>query len=230
MMQEEVELLKIGFANRLYNMGLRIREFFSFIGTSWYIKLSLDFLLSYLFSSPYSIVMKEGPQTGISRDNLIYGETPLITMRDILKEAGVTKRDIFYDLGSGRGITVFLANLYFGIPAAGIEAVPTMADKSYKIKEKMGLKEAQFYQGDFLQADISLGTIFYIAGTTFDDETINKLKKKLSALKKGVKIITLSFPVESPYFKLIKKKKFKFSWGEAEVYFHERTKTPVIEL
>lgn len=230
MMQGEVELLKIGFANRFYNMGLRIREFLSFIGTSWYIKLSLNLLFSYFFSSPFSIVMKEGAQTGVSKDNLVYGETPLITMRDILKEAGVTKRDIFYDLGSGRGMTVFLANLYFAIPAAGIEALPTMADKSYKIKEKMGLKEVQFYQGNFLQADISFGTIFYIAGTTFDDETIQKLKKKLSGFKKGVKIITLSFPIESPYFKLIKKKRFKFSWGEAEVCFHERTEKPVIEL
>lgn len=212
----------MGIANSFYNFCILILEFFLFGTNSLLRKISWKLFLQYAFIDPYAVSSKEGSHIALNKENLIYGETPYFTLYKILNYIKPTKDDIFYDLGSGVGKAVFFTNAYFKIKSIGIDIIPSFIQNSKCIKQKFKLENIEFYQGNFIDFDIKNGTIFYIAGTCFDDDMIDKITQKIKEFKTGAFVITLSYPINSPYLQLEKIFVLPYSWGKGTVYVHRK--------
>lgn len=216
---ETISLIPLAIKNLLYNSGIKIIESVRFGKNIWWWKLQLALLLFYFLDNPYRIIMRNINNIDIDTDNLIYGETPLITAEKMLKIVNPGKKEKYIDLGCGRGLTVFLAGLVFKIEATGIDVIPEFIQRSRIIKDYLKLPGINFIQGNFIEEDLSSGTIFFIAGTTFDDKTIHRLTEKLVNIPGRISIISLSAALPSTRFKTIHSEELRFSWGKSTVYF-----------
>jgi hypothetical protein len=222
---EFLYLVFLGIGNLFYNLGLSIAELVKFGLTPWWWKLRMLLFISYLSDGPYLLVKREAKRAPVLPQNLIYGETPCLTIKKILEDAGIKPTDHFVDLGCGRGLTVFFVNLYFQIPSTGIEVLPTFVKRAEKLSKTLGLTQVNFIKENLSWVtleDIGKGTIFYLTGTTFEDELLAKIASRLELLPVGVKLISLSDAIPSIQFQVTKVKSYYFSWGKTDVYFQEK--------
>jgi len=219
---ETYTLMWLGITNSFYNLGILLVDFFYFWKNSLLRKINWELFWQYAFLDPYAISTREGSRVNLKKENLIYGETPYFSIYKILKYINPTKDDIFYDLGSGRGSVIFFINIYLKIRAIGIEIIPSFVKNSNHIKAKLNLQNIEFLHGNFLDYDINDGTIFYIAGTCFDDDIVEKIVQKVKEFKTGTWVISLSYPLNSPYLKVEKTFVLPYSWGKGTVYIHRK--------
>ncbi|MBL8195326.1 MAG: methyltransferase domain-containing protein [Blastocatellia bacterium] len=218
-------LVFIGIINIFYSLGLSLIELVLFGKYFWWWKLHGLLFFSYLSDGPYLITKQEGKRAPVLAQNLIYGETPCLTIKKILEEANIQPTDHFVDLGCGRGLITIFVNLYFQIPTTGVEIIPTFIRRAQVISKTLGLTKVRFIKENLSWVtleQVGRGTIFYLAGTTFQEELLAKITNRLELLPVGIKLITLSDSIISPHFKLIKVSEYYFSWGKTEVYFHEK--------
>ncbi len=69
-------------------------------------------------------------------------------------------------------------------------------EKGNIIAKEMKLEHISFIEGDFLEADLSEGTIFYMNCLTFNQELRKKLAKKIiNSIKEGSRIISIGYPL-----------------------------------
>jgi len=205
-----------------YRIWLNIYELFHFGTKSWWWKVRFLFLVNYFFFSTYRTVKKESAEFEYCDGNFIYGETPCITVKRILDCVEYMPGDIFIDLGSGRGMVVFYAYFLGNLETRGYELIPSFIRKSRKIADSLGADKIHFFQEDILEADISKAKIIFIAGTTFPEDFIAILNRKLRQATEGSTIITLSYKLPDSFFNLYRESILDFSWGRSHVYFHRR--------
>jgi len=111
--------------------------------------------------------------------NTTYGEL-LHSELDKIFTPIIDEKDVFVDLGSGRGILLFYMILRYGIKSMGIEIIDIRHNVANKLKDLLLLKKSdqnliKLINGDFFKADLSEGTIFYCDNTMYDEELENKL-------------------------------------------------------
>jgi SAM-dependent methyltransferase len=218
-------LLFIGITNPIYNLVLGVKECFHYGRYRWWWKLRSRLFLLYLLDSPFNVIKREGPRAAVAIENLIYGETPCLTMKKILREIDLSPEDHFVDLGCGRGLTAFFVHFYYGIPVTGIEIIPTFILRAQKLTKHWGIKKIRFLRENLAwvtKEQLQPGTIFYLTSTTFGEELLDKIVLRLETLPIGVRLITLSEAIPSDQFRLLSNKTYYFSWGRTEVYFHEK--------
>lgn len=229
---ENFTMYKMALGNLLRTIAIFICEIFMFGKFGWFWVVTASFFLYYVFYSPYEVVKKARKIMNFSYNNLIYGETPFITMKHILEYAGALRQTVhggarkdmkFCDLGSGRGSTVFFAGYYFKMNATGFDVVPYYVNTANKIKNKLRLNNIEFINSDFGLADISGFDIIYAAGTTWDDENMRKLESGLKNAKKGAVVISISRKLDYDFLNKTGEKIYPFSWGTAQVYFYVKT-------
>jgi ribosomal protein L11 methylase PrmA len=107
----------------------------------------------------------------------------------MLRIAGVTSRDIVYDLGSGDGRIPIAAARDFGARAVGIEIDPGLVARARENAQRAGVaRRVTFRNEDLFEADFSEATVV----TLFLWPEINiKLRPKLLAsLKPGTRIVS----------------------------------------
>ncbi|MBD3164092.1 hypothetical protein GF323_02755 [Candidatus Woesearchaeota archaeon] len=95
------------------------------------------------------------------------------------------KEKVFLDLGSGDGIAVMIASLFFK-RAYGIEIEKEFFDISLRMKKKIGIHNAAFLNSDFYKADFSKYDILFIAP---DSEFTLRLENKVSRELDGKLIV-----------------------------------------
>ena len=171
-------------------------------------KRDIQLLMRYFWKSPYRIARE---CTGEP-----YGETPLSMMDTIAKKAGITASDVVYELGCGRGRACFWLASFIGCKVVGIEYVPKLVEKAKKIHCPL----VTFLCEDYLEADLSEATVIYLYGTLLSDATVRKIAEKFRGLKKGTKIVTISYPLTDG-FHLVKKFDVQFPWGTTSCYIQE---------
>ncbi|MFP4498305.1 MAG: hypothetical protein ACLFQV_08855 [Vulcanimicrobiota bacterium] len=220
--KEFFELLFVGVVNMVYNLFLSLYENILFARNKWWRQLRWEFARNYLLAQIKNIVSTESSEFNYAEDNFIYGETPCITVKQMLDNLDVEPGDLFVDLGSGRGLTVFYAHFLKKLQAHGYELLPSFIRKARNIKNNLGIKDVKFFQKDFLYANLKEARVVYIAGTTFDEELTGKLIKLLKSAKKGTYIITLSYPLPEKNFILFREQVLLFSWGKTHVYYHKK--------
>jgi len=118
---------------------------------------------------------------------------PRKRMENMIKLAGITKHDVFYDLGCGDGRILKLVAEKTGAKCIGIEADPiryiwakinTMRNKNVKI-----------LFGNIFKKDISNGSVIFLY---LQERTNEKIKTKLrQELRKGTKIASYWWPMKN---------------------------------
>jgi len=176
----------------------------------------------YKVGKVHQIVITEGSKLDIPIKALTYGETSFYSAWKIFRFAGLSEKDVFYDLGCGTGNLVFFASILYGIEAVGIEAIPAFIDFSEIIKKELSFDKVSFIKGNFFEEDLSQGTVFFIVTIFFSVRERKKLAKKFKELPSGTKIITVSNKLEAPYLKVKEEMTGFFSWGFEDVYLHVR--------
>lgn len=132
----------------------------------------------------------------------------------MLELAGITPRDVVYDLGCGDGRLLFTAVKKFGArKAVGYEIRKDLYDELVKSIQKESLANRIFiYNEDLMSADLSEATVVTLFLTTSANES---LKPKLEAeLKPGVRIVSHEFAFKD----WVHQKVEELSWHRIYLY------------
>ena len=158
-----------------------------------------------------------------------YGEILPAGVNRIINNISMDKNDVFFDLGCGCGKVV--TQFYYQTcvkSSNGVEFSTTRFSQAQEIKEKIKITDNRlnFYRSNFLKKnlDLSHGTIFYIASTCFNKETMKKIWDKISNNKNLNAIVVLTrFPKTCDFSKVKKTKTIKVpcSWAKsgAKIYY-----------
>lgn len=202
-----------------WNFKESIQVIFFYYSNWEFAKLDLYFLRSYMLQYPYQMSKEFLTDIG-KKDVDTYGETPLTTMDHIARECALHSRDVFYELGCGRGRACFWLHFFIRCRVYGVEYLPAFVKIAQSIKRHYQIEEVKFLYKDMLDVDLSNATVVYFYGTCSDTPFIQKLCHKLESLHRKTKIITVSYPLSSynPNFKVVKTFPVKFPWGETTAY------------
>jgi hypothetical protein len=197
------------------------KDFFRNVIRYWrsprYILADSCLLLSYFLKSPYTIAkeFEEAP----------YGETPLSELEKMVRFACVTKEDIVYEMGAGRGRGCFWLSEKIGCRVVGIEHNPVFVQRAICIARWFSYTNIQFRCEDMLLAKCADATLLYLYGTCLTDEEIIQFVKNCKALRPGTKILTISYSLEEydkeHKIELIGVIKVTFPWGQTDAYLHQ---------
>ncbi len=204
------------------NLGFRVaneaRDWRRFGADPRWRRLRFELGRRYWLDTPYAIVRREGA----GGQELIWGETPCATLLAMLRGVDAGPQDVFYDLGCGRGLTVMFAHLALGMRAEGWELLPSFVARARDVSRQLGLDVA-WHEGSWLEADLSGGTVAFLAWTTYPPPMRREAERRLSTLQAGARVITLTHPLQGEAWTLLDKARLRFSWGWGTVYSYVRT-------
>lgn len=117
--------------------------------------------------------------------NYIYGETTFKGMLQLFKDIeqhGVTKNDIFLDIGSGYGKLVKSAASYFDIKSYGIE-IDVDKHKIARTINNLGRPKIELICGDYRDhmEIVNESTIIFCNVIMFDEELVKPLFKNITS-------------------------------------------------
>lgn len=127
-----------------------------------------------------------------------YIPLPKKSLKGILGFAKIKNSQNLYDLGSGDGRVLIEAVRGFGVEKGiGYEVSPWSYLKAKFLVRRLGLSnKIRIFRQNFLNADLNKGDAVFIY---LFPKIVQKLASKFSQeLKSGVKVISVSFPIESP--------------------------------
>lgn len=225
------------FSLLILNLLVKIRNFVEFCWDCRHyycnvLFLKIDFLLFlfYLFRNPFKVSKRYLLQRG-EKEVYTYGETPLKEWEKIALECRLSQEDIVFDLGCGRGRTIFWLHCFVGCKAVGIERVPFFVRKASNIKNYMHLCDVDFFEKDILDVDFSCATMIYLSGTCMETEVIEKLLERFESLSEGARVVTISYPLTAykanSTLRLEKTVPISFNWGDTFAYFHLKGKSNI---
>jgi SAM-dependent methyltransferase len=112
----------------------------------------------------------------------------------MLTLAGVSARDVVYDLGSGDGRIVILAAQKYGARGVGIEIDPKLVALARLLAKEGGVEDkVTFLEADMFTADIAPATVVTLyLSTTINADLEPKLRRELQP---GARIISQQFPM-----------------------------------
>lgn len=129
---------------------------------------------------------------GFTSPDIIFLATPDSVGAEMLRLAGVTPRDVVYDLGSGDGRLVVAAARDFGARGVGVELEPDLVQTSRETALKAGVAGlTRFLWQDIFAADVREATVV----TLYLGESVNlRLRPKLLAeLSPGTRVVSHKF-------------------------------------
>jgi hypothetical protein len=91
-----------------------------------------------------------------------YQPTPARHIFDLIDRAEITERDVLVDLGSGLGHVSLLASICTGVRSIGIEVEAAYVNCARESAEALKLRNVTFIQQDAREANLSIGTVFYL--------------------------------------------------------------------
>ena len=144
-----------------------------------------------LFASPAAAQSENCPG-----QDVIFVPTPQEVVDEMLKVAGVTSRDVVYDLGSGDGRIPITAAKAYGAKATGIDICDLrIKEANAALKVANVGDKVRFLQQDMFKTDISEATVvtMYLL-PTLNVRLIPKLNKEL---KPGTRIVSHAFDMSS---------------------------------
>lgn len=209
------------FANECYGLFVYGAESLFFVGQRRLKAVDQALNLRYFHPSQFMLALREGlkverPETLY---RLTYGETTWFGIRAALKAVKAGKDDVFYDLGCGTGRNVFYAHLAGGMPATGIDLLPSFVRNGQEIARQFKLDQVQFLEQNIFATDLSPATVVYITANCFDAETMGLLVQRLEDLKPGARVISTHRPIPSPRLQVSHYQMLPFSWGVDKMYY-----------
>jgi len=157
-----------------------------------------------------------GPNPYRIKEAFPYGETPLFSLKQIADLCNLTADDCVIDLGCGRGRGVFFLADHYGCRVKGVDKIGAFIDRAKALAKKYQTRRVSFTCGDMTEFNLDGATCIFFYGTTFEDDFIATLTRRFLQLKKGTKVISVSYPLDG--LKLIDQLTVSFPWGKGEVY------------
>lgn len=219
---ENFSFIALLIENILCRITYHLLDLVVFFRFKWFWLLNALLFYYYMFNSPYKIVMRNISNKDLVYENLIYGETPFSTLRKVFSTIKANSNYKFIDIGSARGLNVFLAGLYYKMESTGIELLDDYVIRAKKIAKLMNITNVRFYNIDFQKYDISEFDIIYVSCATWDSFQMKSLTEKLAEVKKGAYIVTVSVSLKLDCLKEIDSFKGCFSWGYSTIYFYQK--------
>lgn len=182
-------------------------------------KYFVDALYADMTSSSVSVKARSDNEY-TNNMSFVYGDTNLDLLFEVLEFLQPKPGDVFYDLGCGGGQVVFYAALAYPFAkCCGIEYLKDLYDFALSRQKRFNfnlanittsiehkLPEIVFVNNDFTQVDLSDANIIFTYSTCFDDELMKKLAETLEKqLKPGSKVVTITKPLPSSQFNLLKR-------------------------
>lgn len=131
----------------------------------------------------------------------MYGELMPSATERLFAYLELSKRDVFYDLGSGIGKVVLHAALALPLRrAVGIEMVRRRHDLAVEVLDQIdarGLLQTEtceLWCGDFMRLPISDATVIYTCSTAFPDALMSRLARRVARLPKLRCFVSLREP------------------------------------
>lgn len=157
------------------------------------------------------------PPEGLSADDFIYGETPLVTARQILQWAEFPHGGRFVEVGCGRAVVSLVARLVYQAEVSAFEAVPELADKARWLDRALeaGLRIITSAHGPYPAAEL-----YYLTATTWGQANLKSVAEGLEAAPSGSRAIVLTQPL--PDWPVLEERLLPFSWGWCRTYLQQR--------
>lgn len=162
----------------------------------------------------------------------VYGSTPWRSFLAVADSLQIKPEDVFIELGCGTGHLCFLINQVYGIRSIGIEMMANFIQTAETIKKELSesdpkpdFSQLKFYNLSFFQADLSQGSIFYMAGTCFPEEYRQRLLQKVADQAPDQSIlITLTHEIDHPAYCLSHRVEGTYSWGRDKALIYRLQK------
>lgn len=155
---------------------------------------------------PYLTADESRRAIGRSRDSTLgFGMTPANVLVRLFKQAGATKKDVFWDIGSGPGGCVLYASRLVG-EAHGVELLAPLAQIGIDAKRSLGIKNAHFHVKEFQRVPAAAwkkATLVYCYSTCLSIKLLKVLAETLTGLPDGARVFTVTRPLDHPAFELV---------------------------
>ena len=149
---------------------------------------SLDALLSGI------LLAEAAPEAVMARESemVFYQPTPARIIFELVERAGLQPHDTFYDLGSGLGQVVILANLLSGATAKGIEIDPAYCEYARRCAQDLNLSDVEFINVDAREAKYADGTVFFLY-TPFEGRMLQQVLDRLELVAETRRIALYTY-------------------------------------
>ena len=183
----------------------------------------LAFLRLYIFwqnrfDRLYRISSRERPKQ--FRLAYTYGQVSVDVVERICGVLSFHKETRFLELGSGIGIFALYVSLMRDCKSKGIEIIPTFVRASQQCSNFLNLT-CSFEKGDLWNIDWSEYDIIYLTTTTFPQDWLLKLEKKVNEISSGSFLIVLTNQIQNTKFRCVQSFVAEFSWGVATVFIYQ---------
>jgi ribosomal protein L11 methylase PrmA len=133
-------------------------------------------------------------QSGLRNPDVIFVPTPQSVVDAMLKMAGVTSRDVVYDLGCGDGRIVITAAKQFGARGVGIDIDPARISDSNAnaVREKV-TDRVKFMNADIFADSTNLSEATVVTLYLLPSLNVKLIPKLMRELKPGTRIVSNSF-------------------------------------
>lgn len=174
----------------------------------------------------YTVPKAEDLSIRRAKSSSLYGEITFASLDKLLSYLDINERDVFFDLGSGVGKVVLQVAMTAPVKKAfGIELSATRYKDSKLVldraaKEKWVLRrKCEFRKENILETDLSKASIIYTCSTAFPMTFMKRLAKKLSEVKKPLRIVTTQELPENMGLVLVDKLQLDMSWARKTSVF-----------
>lgn len=165
-----------------------------------------------------------------SKGSPTYGEITIGSTDRLFRALDLTKRDVFYDLGSGVGKVILYAGLFTSVrQAVGIELSKMRHQDSVMALARAAQFEGnlpnrcEFLNDDLLNVDLSSASVIYTCSTAFSVAFMRKLTAHLGKFTHDFKLVTLQDLPNERHFTMMDKLKLDMSWQRnTPVYIYRR--------
>lgn len=176
----------------------------------------------------YGIPTSETQMIESAGSSPTYGEITYEGLSKLLSDLKLSKKDIFYDLGSGNGKVIIQTAYETPVKkAVGIELSPTRFKQANEVKTKLPKDMANrvvFKEEDIVNSNISDATVIFMCSTCFPDSLMNTLAKKFLKLRPGTTILSLKRLPTNDLILLEKEYHLPMTWSENTSVYRYRVK------
>jgi SAM-dependent methyltransferase len=147
------------------------------------------------------------PELPADLPNLPLGTVPYLpcdvdAIVHAVREAPVTRADLFVDLGAGVGRPTLLAHLVSGVRAVGVELQPHLVAHARSAATRLGLDEVRFDVADAAAGDIPEGSVYFIYAS-FNGAALARVLGALEqiAARRPIVLCAVGFEVRERWLK-----------------------------
>lgn len=135
-----------------------------------------------------------------------------------VRDIGITKDDVFYDLGSGVGnVCDRVFKTTYVRKCVGIEYDNDRYNYSVPLNRRTSSREVRFIQGNFMDQDWSDATILFMDSIMFSEDTLKEIEIKARQSCPHLRyVISMKSLPNSTQWTHLKTVKVKVSWGSSQ--------------